>query len=243
MERTEFKSHISEQLNRNLEDLFNQVLEMGGLIERQLENAVTAVQNADVKLAKQVLKLDKVINNEELEIDRLCARVLARQQPTASDLRLIIIAIRIAVDLERMGDEVVKTAKLVIKMDEEGVACHTLPGFSSLLEITTCANSMLKKVLNAFARLDLSEVMDVMDDEERMDETLKSALAEVTEGFKTSDLPPECLLEMVYSLKASERVTDHAANIAESIVYLVKGQEVRNIDPEKLAEYLQSVTE
>lgn len=241
MERTEFKTHISEQLNRNLEDLFNQILEMGGLIERQLENAVTAVHNADVNLAKQVLKVDKVINNEEIEIDRLCARVLARQQPTASDLRLIIIAIRIAMDLERMGDEIVKTAKLVIKMAEEGLECQSLPGFPALVEITHTGNAMLKRVLNAFARLDLSEVMDVIDEEERMDATLADALDEVTEGFKTSGIAPECLLEMVYSLKASERITDHAANIAESIVYLVKGKDIRSIDPDKLAEFLGNI--
>ncbi|WP_373019450.1 phosphate signaling complex protein PhoU [Thiomicrorhabdus sp.] len=241
MERTEFKSHISEQLNRNLEELFNQVLEMGGLVERQLENAVIAVENADVALAKEVLQIDKVINKEEMEIDRLCARVLARQQPTASDLRLIIIAIRIAVDLERMGDEVVKTAKLVIKMADENIDCKQLPGFNALLEITSCANTMLKKVLNAFARLELSEVISVVDDEERMDERLAHAIKEVTQGFNDSDLPAECLLEMVFALRASERVTDHAANIAESIVYLVDGRDVRNMDTAKLSEFLSTI--
>ncbi|MDG6773537.1 phosphate signaling complex protein PhoU [Thiomicrorhabdus sp. ZW0627] len=241
MERTEFKSHISEQLNRNLEDLFNQVLEMGGLVERQLENAVTAVENSDVSLAKEVLQIDKVINKEEMEIDRLCARVLARQQPTASDLRLIIIAIRIAVDLERMGDEVVKTAKLVIKMADSDVVCSELPGYGALLEITSCANTMLKKVLNAFARLELSEVVSVVEDEERMDNSLKAAMVDVLAGFNAHEIAPEYLLEMVYALRASERVTDHAANIAESIVYLVDGRDVRNMDTEKLSELLSSI--
>jgi len=241
MERTEFKSHISEQLNRNLEDLFNQVLEMGGLVERQLEDAVKAVQSGDVTLAKEVLQLDKVINKEEMEIDRLCARVLARQQPTASDLRLIIIAIRIAVDLERMGDEVVKAAKFVIKMGEYDFNCLDLPGYNHLIEITTCANTMLKTVLNAFARLDLSDLMSVIEDEERMDDSLSAATDEVLAGFKESHFAPECLLEMVYSLRASERVTDHAANIAESIIYLVEGRDVRNIDPERLSEFLSNL--
>jgi phosphate transport system protein len=238
MERTEFKSHISEQLNRNLEDLFNQVLEMGGLVERQLENAVNAVQKGDVNLAKEVLQIDKLINREEIEIDRLCARILARQQPTASDLRLIIIAIRIAVDLERMGDEVVKTAKLVLATAEQEIHCNQLPGYNALLEIIDCANTMLKNVLNAFARLDLSQIMGIMDDEKRMDVKLKSAMQEVIEGFKQAVIAPECLLDMVYALRASERVTDHAANIAESIVYLVEGREVRSMDSDKLAEFL-----
>lgn len=241
MERTEFKEHISEQFNRNLEDLFNQVLEMGGLVERQLENAVSAVQNSDSALAKEVLHLDKVINKEEMEIDRLCARVLARQQPTASDLRLIIMAIRIAVDLERMGDEVVKTARLVITMADCEENCANLPGYNSLLEITNEANRMLKVVLNSFARLDLSEVMRIMDDEERMDVVLKESMEEVVNSFRDPEINPEYLLEMIYALRASERITDHAANIAESIVYLIEGRDVRNMDTQKLSEFLDSM--
>lgn len=241
MERTEFKTHISEQLNRNLEDLFNLVLEMGGLVERQLENAVKALSNGDVELAKEVLVIDRLINKEEVEIDRLCANVLARQQPTASDLRLIIMAIRIAVDLERMGDEVTKAAKLVVKLSDKGVACPDLPGYAELLEISNTANAMLKQVLNAFARLDLSEVIQILDEEERMDQLLKVAIAKVVDGFHAAQIDPECLLEMVYALKASERVTDHAANIAESVVYLVEGRDIRNIDQQKLTEFLNNL--
>jgi len=119
MQKKEFTSHISNQLNRNLEELFHHILEMGGMVENQLEMALTALSSSDVKVAKEVLRFDKVINQAEMEIDRLCIRVLARQQPTASDLRLILSTIRIAIDLERMGDEICKLAKLVINVNKE----------------------------------------------------------------------------------------------------------------------------
>lgn len=241
MERQEFKSHISEQLNQNLEGLFNQLLEMGGLVERQLEHVISAVQNGDLALAKEVLQLDKIINREEMEIDRMCASVLARQQPAASDLRLIIMGIRIAIDLERMGDEAVKVAQLVIKMNDADLSCKVLPGYDALVALTIGGHAMLKKVLNAFARLDLSDVRSVFADEVEMDKVFKDGIQIVNDSFKESDLDAELLLAMVNALRASERVTDHSENIAESIIYLVQGQDVRNMDSEKLSEFLTKV--
>ena len=238
MERQEFKSHISNQLNQNLEGLFNQILEMGGLVERQLEHVITAVQTGDVALAKEVLKLDKIINREEMEIDRQCASVLARQQPAASDLRLIIMGIRIAIDLERMGDEAVKVAKLVIKMHSSQLRCNVLPGYDALVELSIGGHAMLQKVLNAFARLELKEVSSVFADEEAMDNVFKNGIQIVNDSFKESELDAELLLEMVNALRASERVTDHSENIAESIIYLVQGRDIRNMDSEKLQAFL-----
>ena len=241
MERKEFKSHISNQLNQNLEGLFNQILEMGGLVERQLEHVIKAVQSGDVALAKEVLKLDKIINREEMEIDRQCASVLARQQPAASDLRLIIMGIRIAIDLERMGDEAVKVAKLVIKMHSAKLQCSVLPGYKALVALTIGGHAMLQKVLNAFSRLELTEVSSVFADEESMDLVFKNGIQVVNDSFKDSKLDAELLLEMVNALRASERVTDHSENIAESIIYLVQGRDIRNMDSEKLQLFLSQL--
>ena len=238
MERQEFKNHISGQLNQNLEGLFNQILEMGGLVERQLENGILAVQNGDVALAKEVLQLDKIINREEIEIDRLCASVLARQQPAASDLRLIIMGLRIAIDLERMGDEASKVARLVIKMHAANMRCNVLPGYNGLVELLRGGHTMLQTVLNAFARLELSGVRSVFVDEEDMDKVFKNALMELSQSFKASDVDVDLLIEMVNALRASERITDHSENIAESIIYLVRGHDVRQMDSEKLNGFL-----
>jgi phosphate transport system protein len=244
MDKKHFGNHVSGSYNQYLEDMFNQVLEMGGLVERQLEHAVASVQNSDVDKAREVIQLDKLINREEVEIDRLCVRVLARQQPTASDLRLVIAAIRIAIDLERMGDEVVKIAKLVTHLDQIGdQACRNLQGYKQLVEIYACASDMLQKVLNAFARLDIGDSAEVIEEEERVDDLFKVAMTEVTDRFKENGHDVECLLELVYALRASERITDHARNIAESIIYLVNGQDMRNMDAERLSEFLKEVSE
>jgi len=242
MERTEFKTHISGQYNRNLEELFNQVLEMGGLVEGQLNNTVEAIKCENKSLAKEVKQIDKIVNKEEMEIDRLCARVLARQQPTASDLRLIVSAIRIAVDLERIGDEAVNASKLAIKMAKvQDIPCDTLPGFKSLMEMISIDADMLKKVLTSFAQLDMTELAEIVDDEIRVTEIKDAALNEIQTSLNNNtDELAEYVMQMIYSVRAAERVSAHIVNIAESIVYLVKGRDVRNMNSEKLSQFLDS---
>ncbi len=243
MERRQFKDHISGQLNRNLEALFNQVLEMGGLVERQLDYLLEATNCDDRSVAKKIKQLDKIVNREEMEIDRLCAMVLARQQPRASDLRLIIISIRMAVDLERIGDEAVIASKLSLKMAKQDIQCQSLPGFTGLVEIAANGVENLKKSLNAFSRLDLSEILDIVDDQERMDIVLKRSLAEIQDALEKAEHPAEHLMEMIYAVRASSRITDHVVNLAESIVYLVEGRDIRNMDTERLSAFLDDVNE
>ncbi|WP_319379999.1 phosphate signaling complex protein PhoU [Thiomicrorhabdus sp.] len=238
MQNSEYNRHISERMNRDLEDLFNQVLEMGGLVESQLEQTIEALKCDDSDVVQEVKRIDKVINKEEMEIDRLSARVLARQQPTASDLRLIIIAIRIAVDLERMGDEAVKVARLAGVMAESPYGCQAMPGYQALVEMTVCGMDMLGKAMDAFANLDLGNVVHIVGDEERMDVALKEAMAEMEKAFSKPEIECKYLLEMVLALRASERITDHAANIAESMVYLTEGKDVRHMNTEKLSKFM-----
>jgi len=243
MEKQEFGSHVSASFNHALEELFNQVLEMGGLVERQLAASIQAVQNYDVVQAKEVIQLDKLVNQQEIEIDRLSVRLLARQQPTASDLRLVIAAIRLGVDLERMGDEIVKIAYMVLQiaaMDDE--RCQGLNGYKQLIEIASRATEMLQKALNAFVRLDIKGCGSIIEEEERIDDLFKVTVDEVMAMFKQSDVDVVCLFELVYALRASERITDHARNMAETIIYLVNGQEMRNIDPARLSEFLENIS-
>lgn len=242
MQKKEFTSHISNQLNRNLEELFHHILEMGGMVENQLEMALTALSSSDVKVAKEVLRFDKVINQAEMEIDRLCIRVLARQQPTASDLRLILSTIRIAIDLERMGDEICKLAKLVINVNkEENNCCSKFSGYAELVDITTRAREMLKVTLNAFARVSADDAISILDEEELVDQVYKKAVKDVTEQFKSNPEHVECLLEVMTALRASERLSDHALNIMESIIYLVQGKDVRDMDQDRLTKFLEKV--
>lgn len=242
MEREDFSSHVSEHLNRNLEGLFNQVLEMGGLVEQQLSDLSKALNEEDAKLARSSLQLDNLINREEMEIDRLCAAVLARQQPTASDLRLIVMAIRVAIDLERMGDESVKIAKLALTECEEYEGCREMPAYSYLRTIMECSRDMIQKTLNAFSHLDTADVLSVYDDEEKMDHVLKDAIKHIEEELSaTSDIRKvETLIQMLFAIRAAERITDHALNIAENVVYLVKGKDVRNMDMAALEQLLNN---
>lgn len=243
MQKKEFSSHISNQLNRNLEDLFNHILEMGGMVENQLDMALSALSNSDAKAAKEVIRFDKSINQAEMEIDRLCIRVLARQQPTASDLRLILSTIRIATDLERMGDEICKLAKLVIKFQKSDPAvCSNFAGYAELVDITTRSREMLKVTLNAFARVSAEDAMPILDQEEVLDQVYAKACADVTKQFKENPENVECLLEVMMALRASERLSDHALNIMESIIYLVQGKDIRNMDQERLTEFLEKIS-
>ncbi|KUJ74692.1 PhoU family transcriptional regulator [Thiomicrospira sp. XS5] len=242
MEKQEFSSHISEMLNRNLEDLFNHILEMGGMVERQFESALVALGSGDTEKAVEIIAFDKAINKAEMEIDRLCAKVLARQQPTASDLRLIIAAIRIAIDLERMGDEIVKIAKMVIVFGKEHeVKCAELPGYVELMDISTRSNVMLKTALDSFARVSTEGAGKIIQEEELIDDIFAKAMVDLKISLKEMPDQVECLMEMIIALRASERVSDHARNIVESIIYLVQGMDMRNLDSDRLNEFLSEL--
>lgn len=235
MEKKEFGTHISEMLNQNLEALFNHILAMGGMVERQMDNALQALGTSDVAKAKEIILFDKMINDAEMEIDRLCARVLARQQPTASDLRLILVAIRVAIDLERMGDEVVKLAKMVIAFDQiNQVKCSDVEGYVELVDISNRSNQMLKGTLDAFARVSTDGASQIVAEEESIDLVFSGIMDQLKRSMQHQPDCFECLMEMIIALRAAERVSDHARNIVESIVYLVNGQDVRNMDEDRL---------
>ena len=243
MERKVFNSHISEQYNQNLEDLFNHILVMGGMVETQIKNTVEAVKCEDKTLAKEIKQVDKIINKEELEIDSLCARVLARQQPTASDLRLVVSSIRIAVDLERMGDEAVNASKLATKMSKVAeVPCEVLPSYGSLMEMVAIDLEMLSKTLNSFSQLDLSGLAEIFESDQRISMIKKKALLEINHSLNhdTQELA-EYIMQMFFSIRACERISAHIVNVAESIIYLVKGQHVRHMNSEKLDVFLESL--
>lgn len=244
MQREDFNTHISEQLNRNLENLFNQVLEMGGLVEQQLSELTRALENNDAELARNAIVMDKLINREEMEIDRLCAAVLARQQPTASDLRLIVMSIRIAVDLERMGDEAVKIAKLaILKCSDATASCNQFPGYGALQTLMQASREMIQKNLDGFSRLDTSSFMSIYHEEEVMDKVLKEAMAELRQAMAASsdESEVERLMNMLFAVRAAERITDHALNVAECIVYLVKGKDIRVMDDEAIQKFFANI--
>ena len=241
MDRKDFTRHISGAMNVSMEAIFNHILEMGGMVEKQIEYAIEAMQKNDADLAQKVVVLDKRVNQQEVEVDTHCARILARQQPTALDLRLILSAIRMAVDLERMGDESVKLAKFVIGMDEKGVVCTQVSGLEDLVEISVRSLKMLRVSLDGFARLTLSHSKEVIEEEDALDVLYKRVLSELTEKVRQGGADVTCILELIFALRAAERMSDHARNIEESLVYLVSGKDIRDMGDVELQTFLSEV--
>lgn len=243
MDKQDFTSHISTELNRNLEDLFSHILEMGGLVESQFEGAMMALTENNVNRAQEVILLDRAVNNAEMTIDKLCAKVLSRQHPTASDLRLIIATIRIAIDLERIGDEIVKVAKMVLTFAKEDQidSCAALPGYLSLIDMANRSINMLHDALDGFARVTTEASLKLIQEEENVDRIYKEGYREVIEGFKNTPEQAACLAEILITLRALERISDHARNIGESIIYLIKGKDVREMDRETLVAFINSL--
>ncbi|NHO68213.1 phosphate signaling complex protein PhoU [Aestuariicella hydrocarbonica] len=217
--------HISRQFNADLEELKTQLLEMGGLVEQQTINAVKAITTPDSDLAERVLVTEEEVDARELKLDENCTLVLARRQPAASDLRMVLSVARITRDLERMGDEAHKVAKMAIHLNEHGEAPR---GYVELRHIGTIVHQMVISALDAFARFDVDLAISVAQEDKKVDQEYKSAMRELATYMMEDPRSISRVLNIIWALRALERIGDHAANIAEHVIYLVKGLDVRH---------------
>lgn len=218
--------HISQQFNAELDDIKTRMLEMGGLVERQVADAINAVMNADSGLAERVLKGDYRINNMEMEIDEECALILARRHPAASDLRMVLAITRALHDLERMGDEATKIAEHAIRLIEHG----EMP--RCVVEIRHLGNhvcAMMRDALDCFARLDLDQAVRVAQEDKSVDMEYGTAMRTLVTYMMEDARSISAVLNIMWSLRSLERIGDHALNISEHVVYMVKGQDVRHL--------------
>jgi phosphate transport system protein len=237
MDNSIITPHISRRYNQDLENIFNKVLAMGGHVEEQMTRAFEALRKSDAILAKEVIGLDRFINRQEANIDEMCVRLLARQQPAAIDLRLIMAALHIVTDLERVGDEITKLSKMVINLRDSGnVDCTSIPGYAHLVEMTVCAQEMLKITLDAFANLDVKKALTLLPKEAAADEEYKAAQKLMREHMMAHPEQIPSMLDLLNALRAMERVTDHSLNIAEHVFYVVEGSDMRQISSERLAD-------
>lgn len=237
MDSTIITPHISRRYNQDLENIFNKVLAMGGHVEEQMARAFEALRKSDAVMAREVIGLDRFINRQEANIDEMCVRLLARQQPAAIDLRLIMAALHIVTDLERMGDEITKLSRVVINLrDSENVDCASIPGYEHLVEMTVCAQEMLKITLDAFANLDVKKALTLLPKEAAADEEYKSAQKLMREHMMSNPSQIPSMLDLLNALRAMERVTDHSLNIAEHVFYVVEGSDMRQISSARLAD-------
>ncbi|WP_416885812.1 phosphate signaling complex protein PhoU [Marinospirillum sp.] len=218
--------HISRQFHQELELIRSQLLEMGGLVEQQMQHAMQALLQADSGLAQQVRKQDKQVNQLQLQLDELCTQVLARRQPAASDLRLVLAVIRATADLERMGDEASKIARASLSLTEANLPMEA-PLEGDLEQLGQQVRQMLNKVLNAFARFDVQRAREVIAADDQVDQLYRRLCQEWLKQMQEQPTQLPKMMEMMWVLRSLERLGDHASNLAEMLIYLVEGQDVR----------------
>ena len=220
------KVHISSQFDADLEVVRSRLLQMGGMVEEQLRNAIAVYSGADRKLAEQIKTVEEAINMLEIELDDRCTHLIARRQPTAGDLRLIMAVIKITTDLERIGDKAAKIGRIASQMHDQGVV--KLFGFSDINVTANMAIGMLKDSLDAFARMDSVAAERIVKQDRLIDNEFRSILRELITFMMEDPRTISTALGVVWIAKALERVGDHAKNISEYVIYVAEGTDVRH---------------
>ncbi|MEE4244588.1 MAG: phosphate signaling complex protein PhoU [Kangiellaceae bacterium] len=240
MEKSQFTQHISRQFNEDLENIRQQVMTMGGIVEEQIDNALKSIQHLDPDLAKAVVEKDDQVNMFEVKIDQECARILAKRQPAAGDLRLVIAIIKTITDLERVGDEAAKIARMSNHISlamTNSVIDRTQ--INAVLSLAQHVQTMFSEALDAFARHDVQAAIAVAKKEDIADQEYKSIIKQLKDYMSDSPSTVETALDVMWSARAFERIGDHTRNICEYVIYLVEGKDVRHLsleDMEKLAQ-------
>jgi phosphate transport system protein len=222
--------HLSKQFDAELEGMRSRVLEMGGLVETQIRRALEALASGERALADEVIANDHRVNGMEVSLDGDCSQVIVRRQPAANDLRLILAITKTVTDLERVGDEAQKIARMAKSIHERGVDGRS-PRSVEIRHASEIALSMLRRALDAFARLDVSAAADVIRDDAAIDSEFRSILRQLITYMMEDPRTISTALDVVWVAKAIERIGDHAKNMAEQVIYIVKGMDVRHVDP------------
>ena len=216
--------HMSEQYDAELDATRNQLMEMGGMVEKQLRDASDALVGQDAALAETVLLADKRVNQLEVEIDEQCVNIIARRQPAASDLRTLISILKASTDLERVGDEAGRVAKMAISLAENGYSADELKDFRHIANLT---QEMVASSLDAFARLDTEGAMRVIASDAAIDDAYDELVRQRSSNMREDPDAIQRDMSVIWAARALERIGDHAKNICEYVVYLVRGQDLR----------------
>ena len=221
------EKHISSQFDAELGSVSTRVLELVGLVESQIRHAVYSLSQFSEEVANQVIATEAQVNSLEVEIDRDLSSIIARRQPTAIDLRLLIAISKITANLERAGDESEKIARMVKSIINSGNS-RALPS-SELRIAADLASGLLRKALDAFARLDVTEAVSILKEDDLIDEEFDGFVRKLVTYMMEDPRTISASLDLLFVAKAIERIGDHAKNIAEFIIYVVKGADVRHI--------------
>lgn len=222
------EKHLSAQFDAELSGISTRVLEMGGLVESQVAQAIYALTNFSEATAAQVLAREETVNAAEVEIDRDLSRILARRQPTARDLRLLIAVSKSIANLERVGDEAARIARTVQRLISAGMSSRLRLPVEDLKFESDLAIALLRKALDAFARLDVDKALEVLKQDDQIDQEFEGLMRKLITFMMEDPRTISSSIDLVFVAKAIERVGDHAKNLAEQIIYVVKGTDVRH---------------
>lgn len=224
--------HISGQFNVELEKIRNDVLKMGGLVEQQLTDALNAVNDSDQELAKKVLENDILVNRMEVQIDEDCTRIIAKRQPAASDLRLVLAIIKTITDLERIGDE----AERIAHVAQESFNKAQQEFLVSMDNMGRKALVMLHDVLDAFARMDVDAAFKVHTADKALDKEYEAITRQLMTHMMEDPRSIPKVMDVLWSVRSLERIGDRCQNISEYIIYFVKGKDVRHTSQSDIKE-------
>jgi phosphate transport system protein len=218
--------HSSKQYDLDLEAIRSKVLLMGGLVESQFRDAVASFRTGDAAKAEQIIKADENVNRLEVSLDDTCSHLIVKRQPAANDLRTVMATIKVITDLERIGDEATKIARAAKSIDGRGVAA--INHYETVRVIANSASDLLHDALDAFARLDEKQAMRLIAQDEEIDHEFRSILRALITFMMEDPRTISIALDTLWVAKAIERIGDHAKNIAEYVIYIVEGRDIRH---------------
>ena len=236
MDNSNLGHHISQQFNEELEEIRSLVLAMGGLVEEQIRDATNSLVDGDVNLAETVISRDVEVNMAEVSIDEECNHIIARRQPAATDLRLVIAVIKTITDLERIGDQAERVARMGLRLADVD---RPKNNYVEIRNIGEHVATMVHGALDAFARMDVDSAIEVSKQDKKVvqeyDGLMRQCLTFMLEDPRTITQ----MLDIMWAARAIERIGDHAKNICEYVIYLVKGRDVRHLTIEQIEDEIQ----
>jgi len=227
--------HISRQYNEELEDIRSKVMAMGGLVEQQLSNAVIALEESKQDVAETVIRADYKVNALEVEIDEECVQILARRQPAASDLRLIMTVIKTITDLERIGDEAERIGKMSMQLK---ISDNMRSTMTAIGHMGNHVRLMVHDALDAFARMDAEAALTVWREDRKVDKEYEGIMRQLMTFMMEDPRSIPNVVDLLWSVRALERIGDRATNICEYVMYLVKGKDVRHTSAEQIEQHV-----